>query len=189
MASTSTREPQLNPIHTKTLVNKIWLLLTNTIGNMERHKGYYQQLEENLNDHMLSSKRIIINDIRRTYASVITQDTKDRMFRILYNYAKRNMEIGYCQGMNFMCYHFLDTGYSEEETFWILAYIFEQLLPKNYYINMVPIIADIKMLKNMLNQKHADLVRHIQELNVDLNFLLIPWFVMSFTNLQNDGVG
>ena len=156
---------------------------------MDRHRGYYSQLEDSFTDHMHSAKRIIINDIKRTHASVITQDTKDRMFRILYNYSKRNMEVGYCQGMNFVVYHFLEAGFSEEEAFWILAYVTEQLVPKDYYINMVPLIADIKVLRQMLNQKQPRLVEHIQDLTVDLNFMLIPWFIMSFTNLQNDEVG
>lgn len=127
-------------------------------------------------------------DIKRTYAKIITQDTKEKMLRVLYNYSKRNMEIGYCQGMNFICYYFLENGFTEEETFWILAHIIEQVIPKNYYINMVPIIADIKILRQMMKEKIPRLVKHIQDLNVDLNFLLIPWFVMVFTNIQNNDV-
>lgn len=152
---------------------------------MDRYPGYYEMLNESYNHLMLPSKQIIFMDIKRTYASVITEDRKEKMLRILYNYSKRNMEIGYCQGMNFMCYYFLEVGYSEEETFWILVHIFENLIPKNYYINMVPIIADIKILRHMLNQKNIKLVNHIQDLSVDLNFILIPWFVMAFANVQN----
>ena len=155
---------------------------------MDRHRGYYAQLEESFEGHMLSARRIILNDIKRTYASVITPYTKERMYRVLYSYAKRNMEIGYCQGMNFVCYHFLEAGFDEEETFWVLCYIFEQLIPKDYYINMVPVIADIKVLRHMLRERQPELVQHIQALSVDLNFLLIPWFLMSFTNLQNEAV-
>ena len=155
---------------------------------MDRYRGYYASLEDSYGEHMQSAKRIIANDIKRTYANVASQATKDAMYRILYSYAKRNMEVGYCQGMNFMCYHFLHAGFGEEETFWVLAYIFEQLIPKDYYINMVPLIADIKVLRHILSERQPELVRHIQELSVDLNFLLIPWFIMSFTNLQNEQV-
>lgn len=159
--------------------------MTNAAANAYRHPGYYQLLEDSFNDQLSSVKRIILMDIKRTYSKEITQDIKDKMFRILYGYAKRNMEIGYCQGMNFMCYFFLKFGFNEEEVFWILVYIFEEVIPKNYYINMVPVIADIKMLRHMLSQRCPNLVAHIQELGVDLNFILIPWFVMAFTNMQN----
>lgn len=152
---------------------------------MDRYKGYYEQLNESYSDYMHNSRRIIIQDIKRTHAVVITQEIRDQMLRILCSYSKRNMEIGYCQGMNFMCYHFLDSGFSEEETFWILVYIFEHLVPKNYYINMVPIIADIKMLKQILEQQHAIKVQHMVDLKADLSSLLIPWFVMAFTNIKN----
>ena len=155
---------------------------------MEIYKEYYQQLDKSYNEHLLKTKKIIVMDIKRTYANINTQETKDKMLRILYNFSKRNTEIGYCQGMNFVCYHFLEYGFSEEETFWIMSYLLENLIPKNYYVNMVPLITDIKMLKQLLNHKNNNLVKHLQNLNVDLNFLLIPWFVMIFTNLSNKDV-
>lgn len=172
----------------KRLTNQIWLLLTDTTANMHRHSGYYSSLVNSFNDHIQSTKNIIQNDIKRTYARTITQDTKDKMLRVLFGYAKRNMEMGYCQGMNFICYHFLEEGFSEEETFWILAHIFEQLINKDYYINMVPIIADVKLFKYLLKQQKSKLVAHIQYLSADLSFVLIPWFVMVFTNIQNSKV-
>lgn len=170
------------------LSDKIWQLLTNAHANMDRYSGYYAQLNENFTGHMLPSKRIVVLDIKRTCYSITSDDVKEKMLRILYNYSKRNMEIGYCQGMNFMCFYFLDSGYSEEETFWILDHIFENLIPKNYYINMVPIIADIKLLLFILSYKNPKLVAHMQKLGVDLSFVLIPWFVMAFANIPNNPV-
>ena len=169
-------------------VNKIWLLLTDTVGNLGRYPNYYNNLNDTFNSHMLSSKRIIEMDILRTNADTITPEIKAKMRRILYNYAKRNMKIGYCQGMNFICFYFLSCGFTEEETFWILVYIIENLIPRDYYINMVPIISDIKMFRHILNEKCPKLVQQIQKISVDLNFILIPWFVMAFANIDNDEV-
>ena len=39
------------------------------------------------------------------------------------------MEIAYCQGMNFICYFLTEAGFDEEETFWMLCYIFEVIMP------------------------------------------------------------
>lgn len=152
---------------------------------MDRYYGYYSELGNNFNNYMPNTKHIIDMDIKRTHANIITPDIKNKMIRILYNYSKRNMEIGYCQGMNYMCFNFLQLGFEEEETFWILVNIFENLIPKNYYVSMIPIIADTKMLKYILNIKYPLLVKHIQDLNVDIDVILIPWFIMAFTNLPN----
>lgn len=75
------------------------------------------------------------------------------MRRILIALAKRNMDLGYCQGMNFVCYYLIKMGFQEEEIFWLMTYCFENILPKNYYINMLPLIADIKLLKYILREK------------------------------------
>ena len=152
---------------------------------MERYKGYYNDLQEAFNDQMANVKKIITMDIRRTYANVITQDTKDKMFRILYTYAKRNMEMGYCQGINFIVYYLLEMKFSEERAFWILAYLVEHLIPKGYYGNMVPVISDIKLFKHILRLKQPKLIKHFQKISLDLNFFVISWFVTIFTNVKN----
>lgn len=172
----------------KRLDNKIWLLLTNTMPNMYIYRGYYDRLNQSYNEQMKNAKKLIWMDISRTYANIISQHTKDQMLRILYNYSKRNMEMGYCQGLNFICYYFLTNGFSEEETFWILAYIIEEIIPKNYYINMVPLLSDTKILKHILELKFPLFIEHIKDLYIDLNFILIPWFVMVFTNLKHNEV-
>lgn len=35
-----------------------------------------------------------------------------------------------------------------------MTYCLEKILPKNYYINMLPLIADIKLLKYILREKN-----------------------------------
>ena len=41
-------------------------------------------------------------------------------------------------------------GFEEEQIFWIMVYLIEKKFPKNYYINMLPLLADIKLLKHIL---------------------------------------
>lgn len=52
--------------------------------------------------------------------------------------------------MNFICIFLLDLGIEEENVFWIMSFIFENLIPKEYYTNMIPLIADIKLIKYFL---------------------------------------
>lgn len=152
---------------------------------MDRYKDEYKNLQAVLNDQMRNVKRVIIMDIERTHARHTSQETKNKMFRILYSYAKRNMDTGYCQGINFIVYYLLELGFAEERVFWMLVFIVENLVPKGYYSTMVPLIADIRLFKYILHVKYPLLAQHFHELNIDLNFFLIPWFIMIFTNLKN----
>jgi hypothetical protein len=160
-------------------------VITEAEANIHRYPGYYQNLCENFSDQMLSFKKIILLDIRRTGAKEMTEETKDKMLRILWSFSKRNMEIGYCQGMNFICFFLLDMGFTEEQTFWMVCYIFERLMPNNYYVNMIPVIADIELFKIILEEYLPRLTTHLGKLSVDLNFMLIPIFVTAFTNIKN----
>ena len=134
---------------------------------------------------MQAYQKIIILDVKRTGAKDIGDKERDAMTRILYAFSKRNMEIGYCQGMNFVCHFLLEMGFSEEETFWLICHVFEQLMPRNYYVNMIPAIADIEVFKILLRESRPKLHEHLTSLGVDLNFMLIPCFVTIFTNLKN----
>ena len=92
---------------------------------------------------------------------------------------------GYCQGMNFVCHFLLEMEFSEEETFWLICHVFEQVMPRNYYVNMIPAIADIEIFKILLRESRPKFHEHLTSLGVDLNFMLIPCFVTIFTNLKN----
>lgn len=85
-------------------------------------------------------------------------------------------------------YYFLQMGFSEEQSFWILAYIIENLIPKGYYTDMTAVISDISLLKHMLTVFLPDMVSHFRKYELDINHFLVPWFLMAFTNMDNMAV-
>ncbi len=87
--------------------------------------------------------------------------------------------------MNFICYYLIEVGFEEEQIFWILNYLIEKLIPKNYFTNMLPLLADIKMIKYLLKEKNPAFLELLMKFKVDLNFLLIPWFLLIFTSIDN----
>lgn len=66
-----------------------------------------------------------------------------------------------------------------------MTYCFENILPKNYYINMLPMLADIKLLKYILRDKLADVFNLMENLKIDLNFLVVSWFLLIFVEINN----
>lgn len=155
---------------------------------MSRYKDYYQSLQTAYNDNFALARISIEKDIRRTYASQISKEDREVLFRILFSYAKRNSEIGYCQGMNIIAYFFLTSGFSEEQSFWMLAYLIENIIPKGYYTNMIAVITDISLLKHLFSVLLSGLVSHFLKNMLDINHFLVPWFLMTFTNLENTEV-
>lgn len=95
------------------------------------------------------------------------------------------MDLGYCQGMNFVCYYLMKMGFAEEQVFWIMTYCFENILPKNYYINMIPMIADIKVFKYILRESLPKVYNVMDSLKIDLNFLVVSWFLLIFVEISN----
>jgi hypothetical protein len=156
---------------------------------MARYKGYYWKLNMSMESEMLSYKDVIVKDINRTGSKDLSDGKREAMLRILYSFAKRNMEIGYCQGMNFICFYLLEMGFSEEQAFWMICYIFEQLMPSNYYISMIPIVADICILRILMEECLPQTMKQLNYLQVDLNLMMLPLFVTAFTNLKNFEVG
>ena len=73
----------------------------------------------------------IAKDLRRTLPShprYQNPDARRALARVLRAYALWHPDIGYCQGMNFLCGTLL-LIMAEEDAFWLLAAIVEDVLP------------------------------------------------------------
>lgn len=162
--------------------------MTDAKANMSRYKGYFESLQRAYTNQFESVRNLIDKDIRRTYAKHITLKQKESLFKVLFSYAKRNGEIGYCQGMNVLAYFFITMGFNEEESFWILTYVIENLIPHGYYTNMVAVISDISLLKHLFTVILPLLVSHFRKNMIDINHFLLPWFLMAFSNMENTQV-
>lgn len=155
---------------------------------MRAYRGEYQKLCHSFDDPIESFNKVIVLDLKRTGGQALNDDQREVLRRILTSYAKRNEEVGYCQGFNFVAYYLFKEGFSEEEIFWILCHIFDFLMPPNYYIQMIPVIADLEIFKMMFRYHQRNTYDEVEKKQIDLNFFFIPCFVTVFTNLNNDKV-
>jgi TBC1 domain family member 2A len=76
----------------------------------------------------------IMKDLHRTFPcdDEASREGIEPLKRVLLAYSVRNREVGYCQSMNFLVAILL-TLLEEEQAFWVLAAIVEDILPRNYY--------------------------------------------------------
>jgi Rab-GTPase-TBC domain len=102
------------------------------------------------------------------------------MRNVLIAYTKRNPLIGYCQGMNFILGRLVQ-NLNEEEAFWVYSMLMEQVLPIDYYAQMIGVHADVEyfgeeLLKSVLPEVHE----HFIDLNFKATFFSFNWFVCLF---------
>ena len=83
-------------------------------------------------------------DLRRTFPNENPEEMEIHIIplrNVLTTFLKRNPTIGYCQGMNFIVGNLL-RYMGEEEAFWVFVSITENLLPIDYYSDMLGILVD-----------------------------------------------
>lgn len=78
--------------------------------------------------------------------------------------------------------YFLEKEFAEEECFWILSYIIEDMMPREYYTNMLALRADIQLVAHVLSFKEPKLMEHFKSLYIDLSLLTVESFLTIYTN-------
>jgi hypothetical protein len=112
---------------------------------------------------------------RRRYKSI------SELRRVLQAYSLRNPSIGYCQSMNFLAAVLLHQM-EEEEAFWVLTAIVEELTPMYHTRSMAGSRADQRVFSDLVQQKLPALYRHMQRLGVDFEPFTLKWFLCLFLN-------
>ncbi|EGZ12270.1 hypothetical protein PHYSODRAFT_517537 [Phytophthora sojae] len=101
--------------------------------------------------------------------------------RVLQAYSLRNPTVGYCQSMNFLAAVLLQQM-GEEEAFWVLASIVEELTPQYHTRTMTGSRADQRVFSDLVTQKLPVLANHLQTLGVDFEPFTLKWFLCLFLN-------
>ena len=104
-----------------------------------------------------------------------------RLRRVLYAFAVRRPDIGYCQAMNFVAAVLL-THMSEEAAFWALAAVVEDLVPGYYSASLVGVRRDAQVFAGFLEKKMPALFAHCQALNLMYEPLIMNWFLCIYIN-------
>lgn len=148
---------------------KIWLLASGAANsmNMQHNQNYYFQLRDfNLQYPNLGFHQIEL-DLRRTFPNDPPDKVEkfiDPLRNVLCTFLKRNPTIGYCQGMNFIAGNFLK-HMNEQQSFWLFVSINENLLPIDYYSDMLGILVDQKVFEELMIEKFPKVVAHMQNNN------------------------
>ncbi|KAK4133205.1 TBC-domain-containing protein [Trichocladium antarcticum] len=154
-----------------------------------RIPGYYEDLASRPPDQTDDDAQItqqIQADITRTLTDNIffrRGPGVAKLHQVLLAYARRNPDVGYCQGMNLVVANLLLLTPSAEDAFWILVAIVESILPPNYFDHSLRASrADQQVLRQYVADVLPRLSAHFDALAIDLETMTFQWFLSLFTD-------
>ncbi len=126
----------------------------------------------------------IEKDLTRTFEGECTRVNsavgKSWLKNILGAYSISNSSIGYCQSMNFLAACLL-MYLDEEDAFWMLSVICEQLAEGYYTPGLPGLQVDIRILADLLRSLHPELWSLLQRCEVPLDLICSQWLMGLFS--------
>ena len=131
--------------------------------NMSHNEDYYFKLRDMHRHYPNPCFNQIELDLKRTFPNdppAAIEQSIVPLRNVLNTFIKRNPTIGYCQGMNFIVGNLLK-HLNEQESFWVFVSITENILPLDYYSDMLGILVDQKIFEELLIERYPKLVAHM----------------------------
>ncbi|KAL4464473.1 hypothetical protein ABPG72_021166 [Tetrahymena utriculariae] len=168
---------------------KMWLIATDAFYQKKDNKDYFKKILKS-EDIPNVYEDFIEKDLMRSFCKEeleshpqLAKQIADKLRNVLSAYSKLNCIAGYCQGMNFIAKFILILQFDEEEAFWIYKYFLESMIPLDYYTNnMIGLIADQNIFKNLLQVHNPKVFKKFQEIKIDVNIFTTSWFICLYTN-------
>lgn len=168
-----------------TLRAKIWLVASGAAKKRSTAPdSYFQDLC--LAGQGITSAAIkqIDHDLARTFPSHPWLDSSEgqaSLRHVLVAYSLRDSHVGYCQGMNFVAGLLLLVMRREEEAFWMLAVLLENVLFQDCYTNdLSGSHVEQRVFKDLLNKKCPRLAAHLELIGFDVSLVITEWFLCLF---------
>lgn len=155
----------------------------------EKGPGYYEDLVMSppLTNTCDPAVKQIELDLLRTLPNNRHYETPDApginpLRRVLLAYSRRNLIVGYCQGLNRLAAIAL-LFMSEEDAFWCLVAVVEYIMPRDYYSRTLEASqVDQRVLKDLMAEKLPRLSAHLEANKVDLSLFTFNWFLTVFVD-------
>ncbi|CAF3678583.1 unnamed protein product [Rotaria sp. Silwood1] len=167
---------------------QIWMCLSGSLHKKYQAKmSYTDILKQSNNDAQLYSKQIE-KDLLRTLPTnacfmSINASGISRLRRVLRAIAWLFPDIGYCQGMGVICASIL-LLFEEEDAFWMMCSIVEDLLPGQYYsVSLYGVQVDIRVFRYLIEQHLPNIHNLLNEYDIDLTLTCFQWFLTLYSNV------
>ncbi|KAJ8554578.1 hypothetical protein K7X08_025256 [Anisodus acutangulus] len=165
---------------------KVWFSLSGAAKKKSTvPESYYQDLTMAVVDMVTPATKQIDHDLPRTFPGHSWLDTPDghaALRRVLVAYSFRDSDVGYCQGLNYVAALLLLVMKTEEDAFWMLAVLLENVLVSDCYTNNLSgCHVEQRVFKDLLTKKCPRLAAHLDSLEFDVSLVCTEWFLCLFS--------
>ncbi|KAK8569885.1 hypothetical protein V6N13_002597 [Hibiscus sabdariffa] len=140
----------------------------------------FRQESVNFHPQMCAGK-----DLPRTFPGHPWLDTPEghaALRRVLVGYSFRDSDVGYCQGLNYVAALLLLVMKTEEDAFWMLAVLLENVLVNDCYTNNLSgCHVEQRVFKDLLAKKCPRIAAHLEALEFDVSLVATEWFLCLFS--------
>lgn len=165
--------------------SEIWQYFSFSKYNFKMKPGVYEKF---LNEGMSRKNGVslqIEKDLKRTFVDnpmLSSNNDIKSLENVLIAYSVYNIEIGYCQSLNFIAALFLMLM-DEEEAFWLLVYLLNDYMPDYYSNEMIGIKVDSEIVASLLEQHFPRISENFLNLGLPLTLMVSPWFLCMFVTI------
>eukprot|EP00949_MAST-11_sp_MAST-11-sp1_P003969 g3969.t1 len=120
-------------------------------------------------------------DLGRT-EETITDEEKAALRRILRAFSLRNPKVGYMQAMNFIGILLLRVCIDEEQAFWLLSILCEEIIPFYFAQQLVGVRVASRVIRLLLQRRLPRLHAHFEATSFPLELFLVQWLCSIFSS-------
>ncbi|XP_073000730.1 uncharacterized protein [Typha latifolia] len=165
---------------------KVWLSVSGAAKKRSTvPETYYDELIRATEEKETPATRQIDHDLPRTFPCHPWLDSEEgqaSLRRVLVGYSFRDSEVGYCQGLNYVAALLLLVMKTEEDAFWMLAVLLENVLVNDCYTdNLSGCHVEQRVFKDLLAKKCPRIATHLEALGFDVSLVATEWFLCLFS--------
>lgn len=165
---------------------KVWFSLSGAAKKKSTvPDSYYNDLIIAVEGKVTPATKQIDHDLPRTFPGHPWLDTPEghaSLRRVLVGYSFRDSDVGYCQGLNYVAALLLLVMKTEEDAFWMLAVLLENVLVNDCYSNNLSgCHVEQRVFKDLLKKKCPNIYAHLGALEFDVSLVATEWFLCLFS--------
>lgn len=167
---------------------QMWMRMCGALEKKQHSELCYKEIiKMSSNDSLMTSKQIEKDLLHLMPTNACYSHANStgipRLRRILRGMAWLFPDIGYCQGLGIITASLL-LFMEEENVFWIMVTIVEDLLPASYYSStLLGIQADQKVLRNLISNYLPGIDEVLKNHDIELSLITMQWFLTLYANV------